>query len=616
MPAIKHSSIRDLKDRINIYDVVAREVTLKKAGSGYKGLSPFTNERTPSFHISPDKGIYKCFSSGNAGDSIQFVMETQRLNFVEAVESLAKQFNIQLEYEDNGRPQEDRSLRQELLDIHEVAADFYHEQFLATNKDGEWIRDYWVNGRKFALEVANDFKIGLAPPNGIGLGHALAKRHFSRKALEACGLVYTSRGIDPNSMGYRFRGRLMIPIRDNQGRITAFTARQLDITPLDDNSRDAKYVNSPGTPIFDKSNLLFNLDRARMEVAEDKPFVMVEGQLDAIRCWSVGIKTAVAPQGTGITEAQLRLIKRYEPQLIMLLDGDTAGQKAALRMLPLALAQGVETVFIPLVDKEDPDDIFLEGGSAALDTLLERKMQPIPYACHTIAPNAAELTPQAKAKVARELFAIINHAESSAVKVEFVNQAAEQIGLEARATMEDFSRFAHGQQQTAARKAPPRQGENSAPTPEPKPTGTVYTLERDLLGLCLMEGEIGSQIAQVIDPEWIETTTPEGQLLNHVLNEILHDMWNGPDSLNEQLENAELRTLAATIHFDAPEQENPERLANEALKKLVGKFVSKKTKELKLEIGRKQATNDADVFSLLGELSALNQLRQNPPHVG
>ncbi|MDQ8203294.1 DNA primase [Pelagicoccus sp. SDUM812003] len=619
MPAIKHSSIRDLKERINIYDVVSREVTLKKAGSEYKGLSPFTNEKTPSFYISPDKGLYKCFSSGNAGDVITFVMETERLTFTEAVEELAKRFNIELEYEDNGRPQEDRSLRQELFELHELATDFYREQFLATDKAGEWIRDYWVDGRKFSLEVAEEFRIGFAPTNGIKLGELVAKKRFSKEAIEACGLFYTKRGVDPRYMGYRFRGRLMIPIRDHQGRVTAFTARQLEITPQDDPSREAKYINSPETPIFSKSHLLFNLDRARLEVGPDKPFVMVEGQLDAIRCWSVGLTTAVAPQGTGITESQLRLLKRYETQLIVLLDGDSAGQKAALRMLPLALSQGVEAIFIPLTDKEDPDDIFREGGREALDLLLERKMQPIPYACAAIAPSSTQLTPQGKAKAARELFAIIDKADSESAKVEFIKQAAAELDLDPYAILSDFRRYQQGQ--GAPRSAPlarssPQAAPEVKPNPEPKRKRAVLSVERDLFALCLLEGEIGSQIAQVVNPEWIDTSLPEGELLNFTLNEFLHDMWNGPESLNDQLEKAELKALASDIYFGAKAHENPERFANEALKRLVAKFVERKTKELKLEIGRKQATNDAAVFSLLGELSALNQLRHKPPQVG
>ena len=614
MPAIKPSSIRELKDRINIYDVVSREVALKKAGSEYKGLSPFTSEKTPSFFISPDKGLYKCFSSGNAGDVISFVMEKERLTFTEAVETLAKRFNFELEYEEGGRPREDRSLRQELFDLHEVATDFYHDQFLASAESGRWIRDYWQNGRKFDLEVAKDFKIGLAPVNSEALGRLVGKRGFSTQAIEACGLFYTRRGTAPHRLGYRFRGRLMIPVRDHQSRVVAFTARQLEITPADDPSREAKYINSPETPIFSKSHLLFNLDRARMEVNEDNPFVMVEGQLDAIRCWSVGLKTAVAPQGTGITESQLRLLKRYQPELIVLLDGDSAGQKAALRLLPLAISQGIESIFIPLADKEDPDDIFREGGKDALDELLQRSLQPIPFATRSLAPNLSELTPQKRANVARELFSMISKSESSAVKVALARQASEELGLEPNAVLEDFNRFERSQRPAPSRVSGPKTPEKPNAN-EPTPAKSVYSVERDLLALCMTEGDLGERIARLVHLEWIDTSLPEGELLNFVLNEFLHDLWNGPDSLNEQLENAELRTLAAAIRFDAPKQEEPDKLADQALKRLASKFVERKTGELKLEIGRKQASNDAESLSLLGELAALNQLRSKPPQL-
>lgn len=611
MPAIKPSSIRDLKERVSIYDVVSREVTLKRAGSSYKGLSPFTSEKTPSFFISPDKGLYKCFSTGQAGDIISFVMETERLSFVEAVEALAQRFNIALEYEEGGRPDADRSLRQELFELHEEVADFYRERFLATDEGGAWIRAYWTERRKFAMDTAADFKIGFAPIDNLALGQRVIKKGFSREAIEACGLFYTRRGVDARSMGYRFRGRLAIPIRDHQGRIVAFTARQLEITPQDDPSREAKYVNSPETPIFVKGNLLFNLDRARMEVGPTKPFVMVEGQLDAIRCWSVGLRTVVAPQGTGITEQQMRLLKRYEPKLVCLLDGDRAGQAAALRMLPLALAQGIETVFIPLEAGSDPDDIFREGGAAALDALMERKRQPIPFACAALAPDAASLTPQAKAKAARELFAIIDKAESSAAKVEFVKEAAEELGLDARATLEDFERFSRGQSAAAKPAA-----DKKAPAPEPTPARSVYSVERDLLALCMTDPGLGKRIASALSPDWIDASRPDGELLKHVLNEFLHDMWNGPESLNDQLESAELRTLAASIRFSAPEHEDSTRFANEAIRRIVANYAEKKSRELKLEIGRKQASNDADVLSLFGEIAALDQLKRNPPHVG
>lgn len=611
MPTIKPSSIRDLKDRINIHDVVARVVSLKRSGSSFKGLSPFTNEKTPSFYVSPDKGLYKCFSTGQAGDVISFVMETERLNFYEALQELSKRHNIELEYEegDHGRYQEERSMRQELFELHEFVTDFYHNQFLADNEEGQWIRTYWTEQRKFSMEVADDFKIGYAPKNGIGLGKAVEKKGFSADALEQSGLFYTRRGTRAEQMGYRFRGRLMIPIRDYQGRVVAFTARQLELTPEDDPSREAKYVNSPETPIFNKGSLLFNLDRARMKVGPDTPFVMVEGQLDAIRCWSEGLLGAVAPQGTGITDRQLRLLKRYEPRLICLLDGDKAGQKAALRMLPLAFAQEVETTFIPLKEGEDPDDLFREHGISAFEKLLEEQCDSITFACRSIAPDPTKLSPQAKAKAAREIFAIIRTADSAAEQIEFVKQAAEYLNFDPSAAVADYDRFL-------------KSGSNQAKSPqkeeksEPKVSATVHSAERDLLITILNHPEIGQQSAQVIDPEWLENQTLEGQLLNHILNEFLEDMWDGTGNLNESLDRDDLKQLAANLLFEDTTFEFPEKIVNEAIKSLATKHADQKIKQIKLEIERKGSNFDAETISLMKQSSALQKIKANPPQLG
>ncbi len=609
MPAIKPSSIRNLKDRIDIADVVSREVTLKRAGSSLKGLSPFNQEKTPSFFVSPDKGLYKCFSSNKAGDAISFVMETERLSFVEAVETLAKRYSIELEYEEGGRPQEDRSLRQELFDLHQFVADFYHEQFHAKTDSGNWIRDYWTKTRQFDLSVADEYKIGFADPSGIELGKRTIKKGFSKEAIEASGLFYTRRGLNPETMGYRFRGRLMIPINDHQGRVVAFTARQLEVTPQDDPSREAKYVNSPETPIFNKGNLLFNLDQARMEVGSEDPFIMVEGQLDAIRCQSVGLKGVVAPQGTGITENQLRLIKRYEPRIRCFLDGDKAGQAAALRMLPIALQQGVEVSFIPLDPGQDPDDIFRDQGQEAMNQLAEQEIDCVTFASQAIAPDSASLSPQAKAKSARELFAIFSKADSAAAQQEFIKQVAIHLELDAAALLSDFERYVRGIMK-------PRPNSERNEENEPKPKGPVYSVERDLVSLCLHEPDLGREIAHIVAEEWIDTTLPEGELLNTVLNEFLHDMWNGPDSLNDHLENAELKSLLASILFEKPELENALRLANQAIKKLAIKFANKKYDKLRLELAQKEGTYDASYSVLMEQRVEIDALKLNPPQIG
>ena len=331
MPLVKPSCVHEIRARVNIVDVISRSVTLKKAGSRFKGLCPFHQEKSPSFHVNPDMGVYKCFGCGKSGDLITFIRETEGLNFIETVETLGQRFNVPIEYEAGAGPtREERSLRQELFELHDIAAQHYYEAFSANDETGNWMRNYWENERRFDLELAKEFKVGAADVNGSNLGAELMKRGFSESALRQCGLffIYDDAEISLRSLRHRFRGRLMIPIRDHQGRVVAFTARQTALTPDNDPAKDAKYVNSPETPIFTKSHLLFNLDRARSEAKEGHPFVLVEGQLDALRSWSVGLKTAVAPQGTSITEGQLALLRRYHNQVECFFDGDGAGQKA------------------------------------------------------------------------------------------------------------------------------------------------------------------------------------------------------------------------------------------------------------------------------------------------
>ncbi|MGH7997358.1 MAG: DNA primase, partial [Opitutaceae bacterium] len=250
MPVIKPSCLRDLKLRVNLADVVGRTVTLRKAGSRLKGLCPFHQEKTPSFHVNPDDGFYKCFGCGKSGDIISFVRETEQLTFTEAVEALGQRFGVPIEYEEGSGPTaEDRSLRQELFDLHEQACAFYHEAFRADLPAGESMRRYWTVERRFEPSLAEEFRIGAAPPDDGGLAARLWKRRYSEDALRQCGLFFIRDGavISAGALRPRFRGRLMIPIRDHQGRVVAFTARQTVLTPADDPAHEAKYVNSPET---------------------------------------------------------------------------------------------------------------------------------------------------------------------------------------------------------------------------------------------------------------------------------------------------------------------------------------------------------------------------------
>lgn len=618
MPVIKASSLRDLKIRVNIHDVVARTVALRKAGGNrFKGLCPFHAEKTPSFHVSTDKGFYKCFGCGKAGDILNFVMETEGLQFTEAAEALAKRFGVNLEYEEGsgGPTREERSLRQELFDLHDVAADYYRQAFLAPTPHGAWIRDYWTKQRRFAPELADEFKIGFAPPEDQGLAAAVLRRKFSEDAVRQCGLFFLRDGLalTPATMRLRFRGRLMIPIRDHQGRVVAFTARQLELTPPDDPAHEAKYVNSPETPIFTKSNLLFNLDRARTHAGEGHPFVLVEGQLDALRCWSVGLRTAVAPQGTSITEGQLFLLRRYHPQVECFFDSDSAGQKAALRFLPLALKAGLEVRFLTLVGagKLDPDLLFLEHGLAAYEDVRKSALGAMEFAVRSLLPNAAQAGAEQKARVSQALFEIIVQAESDVARSGFVQELAMLLRIAASALERDFRAY-------AARQAHARHPATApAAAPEPAAENHAHTkgTEEHLLFLCLHQESLLPALGTLLPHEWIDSTTLAGRLLDRFLAETTHNGWPGRENIEHLLESQEEKSLVATMLFDAPEDEDIAKIANEGLRAMQRRFLEPQLRQIELEIASKGTIGDPSLFSLLKQRNEITRQLQHPPKI-
>jgi DNA primase len=611
MPAIKASSLRDLKNRVNIHDVVVRAVALKKAGAGrFKGLCPFHSEKTPSFHVSADKGFFKCFGCGKAGDIISFVMETEGLQFTESVEAIAQRFGVTLEYEEGsgGPTQRDRSVRQEIFEIHDLAADFYRQAFLAPTPHGDFIRRYWVENRKFTPELADEFKIGFAPVEDSALAAQLLKRKFSEDALRQCGLFFARDGamLTLGALRPRFRGRLMIPIRDHQGRVVAFTARQLEITPKDDASHEAKYVNSPETPIFTKSNLLFNLDRARTNVGEGRPFVLVEGQLDALRCWSVGLKTAIAPQGTSITEGQLALLRRYDPRVECFLDGDSAGQKAAMRFLPMALKAGLEVKFLVLPKGEDPDSLFRAEGLAAYERVRRGALGAMEFACCSLLPDVNTATPELRARAARELTEIIAQAESEVARSGFIAEAAAYFRVSPSALERDL-RANVGR--TSAARAPA-----TAPA-KPKVDDGRKSTEEHLLFLCLHHEALLLALPQKLPLEWIDKSTVAGALLDKLLDRVSHNGWGGREELDQLLESQEEKALAAALLFETPDADELAKIANEGLRAMQRSFLEPRLRQIELEIASKGTDSDADLFSLLKQRSEMTRQLQNPPKI-
>jgi len=339
---IKDSSVEEVKQRVDIVDVVSQYTSLRKQGARHTGRCPFHDEKTPSFSVNAAEGLYHCFGCQRGGDTIRFVREIENLDFVGAIEWLADRLRITLEYEESS-PQEEarRDRERRLYTLLDQTAAFF-ERILWDSPAGESVRAYLAS-RRLGDEVAHEFRLGLSP--GRGLAAKARERGFSVAELRDAGLV-NARGND------YFPQRLMFPLADARGNIVGFQARKLS----EDDPLRGKYVNSPESDLFRKGSILYGLHLARPAIAKQDRAVVVEGNTDVIALRQAGVEAAVASMGTALTEAQLRELARLTKRLYLCFDSDAAGQDATLRGMELAVKHGFDVKVVALPKGQDPAD--------------------------------------------------------------------------------------------------------------------------------------------------------------------------------------------------------------------------------------------------------------------
>ena len=342
MARIKDTSEEAVKAAANIVDLVEARTRLRKVGARYTGLCPFHQEKTPSFSVSPDRGTYHCFGCGVGGDSITFVRETEGLDYVGALEWLADRFHVTLEYEESS-PEADaqRRRRERLYALLDQAASFY-ERVLWTDS-GRAVQGYLAS-RGLSEEACREFRLGLSPLGGT-LANKAREKGFSNEELAAAGLV-TRRGSD------YFQRRLMFPLTDARGRVIAFQARKLH----EDDPLRGKYVNSPESELFHKSNVLYGLHLARSAITKEDRAIVVEGNTDVIALRQAGLQPVVASMGTALTERQLKELARLTRRVFLCFDADAAGEEATLRGMELAIREGFDVRIVALPKGKDPAD--------------------------------------------------------------------------------------------------------------------------------------------------------------------------------------------------------------------------------------------------------------------
>ncbi len=422
--------LEEVKARVRTSDVVGRHVKLKRQGQEYAGLSPFTNEKTPSFFVNDVKGFYHCFSSGKHGDQISFLMEIEGLSFVEAVEALAAMAGMDMPKSD---PDAERRAARNKATISwmERAQEFF-EKSLYRN-EAEAARDY-LKARGLSQTAAKTFGMGYAPDNFSALKDELITQGAQDKQLIEAGLLIEPEDKSRGSWD-RFRGRIMFPIHDPRGRLVAFGGRAMA------KDAKAKYLNSPETPIFSKGKLLYNYHRARKAVIDHKVrgMIVAEGYMDVIALARAGFGYAVAPLGTALTEDQLTLLWRAGPEPVMCFDGDKAGLRAAYRSIERALPllrPGQSLRFALLPEGQDPDDLIRAKGPPAMKAILDKAIPLVDMLWQREVEAEPLSTPEAKAGLKARLFAALNTITHEDVKqlyrTELMGRFNETFGFQAQ----------------------------------------------------------------------------------------------------------------------------------------------------------------------------------------
>ena len=353
-------AVEEVRSRANIVDIIGAHVELRRAGKNLKGLCPFHAEKTPSFNVSADKQFFHCFGCGVGGSVFDFLMRLRKLSFVEALQYLAERVGVEIDddYDSKGRQRlkQQKSEKDQLASINGIAADFFSQ--CLHDSLGESARDYLIN-RGLSEPLLNKSSLGFAPNSWDSLSKQLVRKGVSMKQAVALGLVAEKDRHPDRPLGYydRFRNRIMFPIVDTRGRVTGFGGRTMGDDP-------AKYINSPASLLFDKSQTFYLLNVAVEAIREQGQAIVVEGYTDAICLHLAGLKNVVVTLGTALTAAHARLLSRYTDKVIMLFDGDEAGQKAAARTLEPMLHQGLDGWVVNLPCGEDPDSFVRQCGDS------------------------------------------------------------------------------------------------------------------------------------------------------------------------------------------------------------------------------------------------------------
>jgi DNA primase len=497
MPRVSETVKEQIRNANDIVDVIGASLSLKKSGTGFVALCPFHNEKTPSFSVIPSKQIFHCFGCGKGGDVFSFVEAYENLTFMEALQRLAERAHITLEYDSSPAAQQQRSVKEHLLKLHEAVCQRW-ERCLATEAEGQLGRDY-LQERGIPEAIVREFRIGMAPASWDDTVNWARSKSLDVDLLAQAGLV-----VKRESGGHydRFRGRLIFPICDEQSRVIAFSGR---ILPGIDLGQTGKYVNSPETPLFVKGRVLFGLDKARRSMVDAGRAVVCEGQMDVIACHRAGIRHAVAPQGTALTLEQSRILKRYVEEVILCFDGDKAGQDAVVRALDGCLENALAIRVVQMPVGEDPDSILRTQGAKALSELLDSAPGFFDSYLQYLCQSQDLTTDRGRSRIVRGMAEKLGLTGNAVLIDTYAQRTAQRLSVSVDAVRTEF-----------ARTKVPRPSRPRVESPQERVVASLDE-EADLEAARNVDGESSGEGAEAVYVEEIDPTRLEMEFLKRLL---------------------------------------------------------------------------------------------------
>ena len=457
IPDQKKEEIRDVAD---IIDVVSDYVKLKRSGGSYMGLCPFHNEKTPSFHVNPNLRIYKCFGCGAGGDVYNFIMEMEGVGFTEAMRTLAERYRVDVP-EESEQPHDDerQKLKEGIYHALRFAGHWYYSQ-LTESDEGAPALEY-LTDRGYLSKTIRKYGLGYAPDSYQALSQAASDTGINEQYLLQAGLI--KEGKDGGSRYDTFRGRVMFPIFNPAGKVIAFGGRILK-----KNSDQPKYINSPQTPVYDKSEVLYGIHTAKNSVRKTGEAILVEGYTDVITLHQAGIGNAIATSGTSITPDQMRILKRYGEQLVMIYDADSAGQTAMIRGIDIALSAGLGVKLMTLPEGQDPDSFVKQFGKDGFEQYKEEHARDfVSYMIRSAERSGEWADPVGKKTHISRILTSIAHLPDNITVMSYLQHLSQLSGIHERSLNEELTMVRKQVRKQMQGSAKRKERKDEAPAPAP-----------------------------------------------------------------------------------------------------------------------------------------------------